>query len=63
MDHSKNFSSFAPAFRFGMGIIDTGSAYRDWNRQSAPERQAPSTTLSEMKSKDALAEERGEEEL
>jgi hypothetical protein len=63
MDRSKNFCSFAPAFRFGMGIIDTGSAYRDWNRQSAPERQAPSVTLSEIKSKDALAEERREEEL
>jgi len=46
-----------------MGIIDTGSAYRDWNRQSAPERQAPSMTLSEIKSKDPLAEERREEEL
>jgi len=46
-----------------MGIIDTGSAYRDWNRQSAPERQAPSKTLSEIKSKEALAEERRDEEL
>jgi hypothetical protein len=51
------------ALRFGRGIIDPESAYRDWNRQSAPERQAPSATLSEMKSKDALAEERREEEL
>jgi len=48
---------------FGRGIIDPGSAYRDWNRQSAPERQAPSMTLSEMKSKEALAEERRGEEL
>jgi hypothetical protein len=51
MDRSKHFSNFAPALRYGMGIIDTGSAYRDWNRQSAPERQAPSVTLSEIKSK------------
>jgi hypothetical protein len=39
----------------GRVIIDLGSAYRDWNRQSALWRQAPSVTLSEMKSKDALA--------
>jgi len=51
------------ALGFGRGIIDPGSAYRDWNRQSAPERQAPSGTLSEITSKDALAEERREEEL
>jgi hypothetical protein len=63
MDRKNYFSSFAAAFGFGMGIIDFGSAYRDWNRQSAPERQAPSMTLSEIKSEDALAEERGEEEL
>lgn len=63
MDCSKHISSFAPAFGFGMGIIDTGSAYRDWNRQSAPDRQAPSKTLSEIKSKEALAEERRDEEL
>ncbi|MCG6918400.1 MAG: hypothetical protein LJE89_12755 [Deltaproteobacteria bacterium] len=63
MDRSKHFSGFAPNFGFGMGIIDTGSAYRDWNRQSAPERQAPSKTLSEIKSKEALAEERRDEEL
>ena len=39
----------------GRVIIDPESAYRDWNRQSALWRQAPSVTLSEMKSKDALA--------
>jgi hypothetical protein len=44
-------------------IIDPGSAYRDWNRQSAPEGQAPPMTLSEMKSNDPLAEERRGEEL
>ena len=58
-DQAKNLT----AFGFGRGIIDPGSAYRDWNRQSAPEGQAPSMTLSEMKSDDPLAEERRGEEL
>lgn len=63
LDNAAHFSELTLAFGSGMGIIDSGSAYRDCNRQSAHDKKAPSMTLSDMKSKEALAEERGEEEL